>query len=53
MTPQLLKKTSFTYNDDGTVATETLIYDGQGVKKTFEYDATGNITGTKIRKVVI
>lgn len=53
VTPQLLKKTSFTYNDDGTVATETLIYDGQGVKKTFEYDAAGNITGTKIRKVVI
>lgn len=53
VTPQLLKKTSFTYNDDGTVATETLIYDGQGVKKTFEYDAAGNITGTRIRKVVI
>lgn len=52
-TPQLLKKTSFTYNPDGTVETETLIYDGQGVKKTFDYDAAGNIKGVKIRKVVI
>ncbi|WMT39276.1 hypothetical protein RE628_17645 [Paenibacillus sp. D2_2] len=53
ITPQLLKKTSFTYNTDGTVETETLVYDGRGVKKTFEYDASGNIKGVKIRKVVI
>lgn len=53
LTPQLLKKTSFTYNADGTVKTETLIYDGQGVQKAFEYDASGNIKQVKIRKVVI
>lgn len=53
VTPQLLKKTSFTYNPDGTVKTETLIYDGQGVRKAFEYDAGGNIKQVKIRKVVI
>ncbi|MGP3784768.1 hypothetical protein [Paenibacillus sp. 1A_MP2] len=28
-TPHLLKRTSFTYNTDGTVKTETLIYDGR------------------------
>ncbi|WP_340386680.1 hypothetical protein [Paenibacillus sp. FSL E2-0151] len=53
LNPQLLKKTSFTYNADGTVKTETLIYDGQGVQKGFEYDASGNIKQVKIRKVVI
>ncbi|ATO48572.1 hypothetical protein P4V86_03420 [Brevibacillus laterosporus] len=51
--PQLLKRTCFTYNTDGSVETETLIYDGQGVKKAFEYDGSGNIKGVKIRKVVI
>ncbi|CAM2862128.1 hypothetical protein HP548_23225 [Paenibacillus taichungensis] len=53
VTPQLLKRTSFTYNTDGTVKTETLIYDGRGVQKAFEYDAIGNIKQVKIRKVVI
>ncbi|SHN81877.1 hypothetical protein SAMN04487896_4878 [Paenibacillus sp. ov031] len=53
VTPQLLKRTSFTYNADGTVKTETLIYDGRGVQKAFEYDAIGNIKQVKIRKVVI
>ncbi|HBU85824.1 hypothetical protein Q0V21_03530 [Paenibacillus sp. 11B] len=52
-TPHLLKRTSFTYNTDGTVKTETLIYDGRGVHKAFEYDAIGNIKQVKIRKVVI
>lgn len=50
---QLLKKTSFTYNADGTVESELLIYDGRAVKKTFEYDASGNIKGVKIRKEAI
>lgn len=53
VTPQLLKRTSFTYNTDGTVKTETLIYDGRGVQKAFEYDAIGNIKQVKIREVVI
>nr|WP_154957617.1 hypothetical protein [Paenibacillus xylanexedens] len=51
--PQLLKKTMFSYNADGTVKTETLIYDGQSIQKTFEYDANGNIKQVRIRKVVI
>lgn len=52
-TPQLLKKNLFIYNADGTVKTETVIYDGQGVQKIFEYDGSGNIKHVKIRKVVI
>ncbi|SOC58810.1 hypothetical protein [Paenibacillus sp. RU26A] len=53
VTPQLLKRTSFTYNTDGTVKTETMIYDGRAVQKAFEYDPIGNIKQVKIRKVVI
>lgn len=48
-TPQLLKKTTFSYNADDTVNTETVIYDGRKVTKMYHYQ-NGFLTKVEIRK---
>lgn len=50
-TPIITKISDYSYNPDGSVATETVTRDGKTIEKSFVYDGGGNITKIQIRRL--
>lgn len=50
-TPQLVKHTEFTYDDNGNVLTERVSQNGKTVLKKYSYTSKGNIKHIEIRRV--